>query len=219
MNTLYLLENHSHLSPDAAALVGAAGKELTRVSRIVRQSLSYYRVGSIAKELDLSAVVEDSLQIFADKLQLAGIELARSTMSEARIMGYPDEVRQVVDNLLLNAIEATPQGGRLRVALHRSRDWKDHNKPGFRLTIADTGHGIPRECMDRIFEPFYTTKAEKGTGLGLWVVRGIVAKHDGSIGLRSSDAAGRSGTVVSVLWPIAVQGQRTGMLVRSESAG
>ena len=109
----------------------------------------------------------------------------------------------MVDNLLLNAVEAMPEGGRLSVAVHPSRDWKHETRRGIRLTIGDSGYGISREVRPRIFEPFFTTKAEKGTGLGLWVARGLIAKHDGTIRVRSSNAKGHSGTVISILWPAA----------------
>jgi two-component system, NtrC family, sensor kinase len=83
---------------------------------------------------------------------------------------------------------------------------------GARLTIVDNGCGIPKADRKRIFEPFFTTKAEKGTGLGLWVVKGIVGKHGGKIKIRSTDAATRSGTFFSIFWPYAVEARpRTGL--------
>jgi signal transduction histidine kinase len=89
------------------------------------------------------------------------------------------------------------------VSLHPSPDWSDGSRAGIRLTVADSGSGIREEHVDRLFEPFFTTKHEKGTGLGLWVVRGIVAKHEGTIRIRTRQAETRSGTVVSILWPTA----------------
>lgn len=123
------------------------------------------------------------------------------------ILGFNDELRQALDNLLLNAMEATPRGGRLVVSLRRSTDLKDQSRPGIaRLTIADSGSGISRDQLSHLFEPFFTTKAEKGNGLGLWVVRGIVAKHEGSIKIRSSTRDHTRGTVVSVLLPVPQSG-------------
>ena len=199
-NALYLLNGDPELHAEARSLSGMASDELARVSRIVKQSLSYYRVGMVPKEFDLAAVVEDSLQIFAEKFQRSGIDVVTRITPGSKVIGFSDEVRQVIDNLLLNALEATPPGGRLRVSVHPSRNWADQWQEGSRLTIADTGSGIPKENLSKIFEPFFTTKPEKGTGLGFWVVRGIVAKHDGNITMRSSEGT-RSGTVISVLWP------------------
>jgi PAS domain S-box-containing protein len=214
-NVLYLLD-HSGLEGDQKTLVKTAGNELARVSRIVRQSLSYYRVGTVPKEVELAAILEESLEIFSERMQRKNIQLSKKISSGNRIMGFADEIRQVIDNLLLNALEAMPGGGRLAVSLRRSHNWNNH-QTGVRLTIGDSGYGVPRQHLSRIFEPFFTTKAEKGTGLGLWVVRGIVAKHEGQIDIRSRETRGKSGTVVSIFWPSGDQGH-SGRPAQSESA-
>jgi PAS domain S-box-containing protein len=198
-NALFLLNGDPALHEEARSLASLASTELARVSRIVKQSLSYYRVGIVPKEFDLATVVQESLQIFAEKFQREGVQVIKKITPGSRVMGFADEVRQVIDNLLLNALEATPAGGQLRISLHPSSNWVNQQQ-GVRLTIADTGSGIPKEHLSKIFEPFFTTKPEKGTGLGLWVVRGIVAKHDGNIRVRSSQGIG---TVISILWPAA----------------
>jgi PAS domain S-box-containing protein len=218
INVLYLLAGRSDLDPTATGLISIANNEVTRVARIVRQSLSYYRAGTMAREVDLAALIEESLQVFSDKFQRAGIAIGKKIKPGTRIIGFADEIRQVVDNLLVNAVEATPRGGRLALALRQSRCWKNHSQLGARLTIADNGCGIPKTHLARIFEPFFTTKAEKGTGLGLWVVKGIVKKHGGSLRIRSTDAAARSGTVICIFWPYAVKAHPTNQLARSEHA-
>ena len=201
-NALYILQNISDLPADTAELINTAASELARVSRIVKQSLSYYRVGKIPKEVDLAQILEESLRIFEEKFRKAGLEVSTRIRPQISILGFADEIRQAIDNLLLNAIEATSKGGRLAVSLRWSRDRKDQRQPAVaRLTIADTGSGISSDQLSRLFEPFFTTKAEKGNGLGLWVVRGIVTKHEGSIRIRSSTSDGNRGTVVSILWP------------------
>ena len=199
-NALYLLDSASTLDNGARNLVGMARTELARMSRIVKQSLSYYRAGSTPEEVDVGAMVEESLQVFSAKFDRGAIQLTTRIDSAHAILGFADEIRQVIDNLLLNAIEAMPMGGRLRVWVHQSREWRS-GRPGVRMTIADSGLGIPKEVFKSIFDPFFTTKEQKGTGLGLWVVRGIVAKHEASIRVRSSVRTGKTGTVVSVLWP------------------
>lgn len=210
-NALYLLKHHSGLDTHAQHLVAIASSELARMSRIVKQSLSYYRSRALPKDVNISMMVDESLQVFSAKFERSGIEVVRKIRRTDPVLGFPDEVRQVIDNLLLNAIEAMPRGGRLAVSVHGSRSWKD-DLSGVRLSIADSGSGIPRNVLSRIFEPFFTTKPEKGTGLGLWVVHGLLARHDGSIRLRSSVAPGRSGTTVSVLWPLASRAQTEKML-------
>jgi signal transduction histidine kinase len=206
-NALYILQNFSGLPPETAGLVNTAASELARVSRIVKQSLSYYRVDRSPKEIDLAQILQESLRVFEEKFRKAGLHVRTRIRPQTTILGFGDEIRQAVDNLLLNAVEATPGGGRLAVSLHCTRDRNDQSRPGIaRLTIADTGMGISKDQLSRLFEPFFTTKAEKGNGLGLWVVRGIVAKHEGSIRIRSSTRKANRGTVVSILWPLPQKG-------------
>ena len=201
INALYLLKRQAALDERSTFLVNTANQELQRVARIVRQSLSYYRQGEAQQQVDLAALLEQSLQIFKDKFRHANILCTIRSGPVASIVGLPDEIRQVVDNVLLNAVEAMPAGGRLVVSLRPSYDWRSVRR-GVRMTIADTGHGIAKPDLSKAFEAFFTTKGERGTGLGLWVVRGIVSKHEGTISIRSSQEQGRSGTVVSILWPV-----------------
>lgn len=206
-NAIYILQNFYRPPADRKALLETAASELARVSRIVKQSLSCYRVDSTPREIDLAQILEESLHVFEEKFQKGGLEVRTRIRRQMIILGFGDEIRQAIDNLLLNAVEATPRGGRLAVSLRGSRDRKDQRQPGVaRLTIADTGTGISREQFSRLFEPFFTTKAEKGNGLGLWVVRGIVTKHEGSIRIRSSTRDCGRGTVISILWPLPQRG-------------
>jgi signal transduction histidine kinase len=203
-NALYLLENHAHLDESARTFVTLAVTELARVSRIVKQGLSYYHVGETPLDVDLGVIVDELLQIFSGKFQRSGIELKWKVRKGSVLVGYADELRQVIHNLLLNAVEAMPDGGSLSISVHESVDWIHHrrkgDRKGVRLTIADSGYGIPRDNRSRIFEPFFTTTPD-GTGLGLWILQGIVAKHEGAISVRSSDHKGRSGTVISIFFP------------------
>ncbi|HLJ86083.1 MAG TPA: ATP-binding protein [Candidatus Angelobacter sp.] len=201
-NTLYLLQHNSDLKAESKSLIDVAAAELARVSRIVSQSLSYYRIGTTPQELDLGAIVEESLQIFSERFRRLGVDVTKRVISGASIAGFADELRQVIDNLLLNSVEAMPGGGRIRVAVGWSINWRNLSQRGVRLTIQDTGRGIAKDCMSTIFDPFFTTKPEKGTGLGLWVVYGIVAKHEGTINIRSTDARDKSGTAISIFLPI-----------------
>ncbi|HZP63322.1 MAG TPA: ATP-binding protein [Terriglobales bacterium] len=201
-NALYLLRHSEGLDPKDKNLADIAAAEASRMSRIVQQSLSYYRTTTAPKHVDVAATMRESLDIFSAKLSRNGIQLHKEIGGDAHIVGFAHEIRQVIDNLLLNAIEAMPHGGRLGVSVHCSRNWGDWNHKGVRLVIADSGSGIADGIVRKIFEPFFTTKPEKGTGLGLWVVRGLVAKHDGTIRVRSSTRLGRSGTVISILLPL-----------------
>ncbi|MEO5936067.1 MAG: ATP-binding protein [Terriglobales bacterium] len=198
-NVLYLLATSAALDAPARSLVTTATAELSRISRIVHHSLSYHQRGATAKDFDLGELVMDSIQIFQGKLK--NVRLTQKVEKGLSALGFSGEIRQVIDNLLLNALDAMPDGGCLGIAASKSFDWKNHDRKGVRLTIADSGCGIPKDIRARIFEPFFTTKAEKGTGLGLWVLQGIIAKHEGVIRVRSSDIKGKSGTVISVFLP------------------
>jgi PAS domain S-box-containing protein len=200
-NALYLLNTNSTLDEAARDVLGMARAELSRMSRIVKQSLSYYRADRIPKDVNVGTMVNESLQVFSAKFDRAGIQLTKNITDSGTVPGFADEIRQVIDNLLLNAVESMPNGGRLSLSVHSSREWKNRFRQGIRMTVGDSGSGIPQALLSKIFEPFFTTKAEKGTGLGLWVVRGIVAKHEGAIRVRSSAITRRTGTVISVFLP------------------
>src|SRR6185437_16009072 len=117
------------------------------------------------------------------------------------LVGFPGELRQVFSNLLRNALEALPLNGQLTIHSYGSKNWRDLSQRGVRISICDSGSGIPPEIKSSIFEPFFTTKELKGSGLGLWLTAGIVAKHHGHISIRSSIAPGRSGTCFSIFLP------------------
>jgi signal transduction histidine kinase len=219
INALYLLKNQAALDEHSRYLVNTAGTELQRVARIVKQSLSYYREGSSQQLVDLAALTEESLQVFSEKIRHAGVTVTKKLTPGTSMIGFADEVRQVIDNLLLNALEASADGGRLIVCVRPSHDWRNRSATGSRLIIADTGSGIPKESMARVFEPFFTTKPEKGTGLGLWVVRGMLAKHGGGIKIRSRRYESKSGTVVSIFWPMGKLAGQGDELARAETTG
>jgi signal transduction histidine kinase len=107
----------------------------------------------------------------------------------------------VFANLIGNAVEAVGPGGTIQLHVFPCRDRRDSGQQGVRVVVADDGPGIAPLDRNRIFEPFFTTKGEKGTGLGLWVVNGIVQKHGGRVRLRSSTRPGRSFTCFSIFLP------------------
>ena len=115
---------------------------------------------------------------------------------------FPGELRQVFSNLIVNAADALEKSGdKLCVHVFSSFDWTNPARRGLRITISDNGSGIPADKRRQIFEPFYTTKGSKGTGIGLWVSLGIVKKYGGTMRFRSVLKPGRSGTTFSVFLP------------------
>jgi PAS domain S-box-containing protein len=178
-----------------------AEQELEHVAIITRQTLGFYRDTSAPAWLNIADLTRDVLSLYARKLQEKSIAVESRLAEDARVYGFAGELRQVFANLLTNAIDALPEGGRLAVRVSTCRSWKEEGPAGVRITLADTGSGIPVERRESVFEPFYTTKKQVGTGLGLWVTKSIVEKHGGSICVRSRTTPGRCGTVFSLFFP------------------
>ena len=133
------------------------------------------------RPVDLCALVEASLSFVREKLGCHGIELETSLERVPSVLGDAERLEQLFLNLFLNAGDAMPDGGTLRVTLSTDADGD------VELRVADTGLGIPEEALPRIFEPFYTTKpAGEGNGLGLMVAKGIVDSHGGAIDVSST---------------------------------
>jgi signal transduction histidine kinase len=159
--------------------------------------LGLYRNTDQAGPFDLNTVVEDTLTLFARQLATAGVVVDKRLGNLPPIVGTADQFRQVLSNLVVNARDSMLNGGKLIVRTRHLRasdgvhGWLD-------LVIADAGGGIPKKMVDSIFEPFVTTKGEKGTGLGLWIVKGIVENHGGRIQVRSREG---KGTIFKLTFP------------------
>jgi len=200
-NLLYLIESDHSLSNTGRQFASAAGQEVKRTAHITKQMLAFHRQPSSPVEISLSEVLDNVVELYAPKIEQSRITVQKQYETAATINGFPAELRQVFANLLGNAIEATGQHGVVRLHTFASREWNNARRPGVRVVIADNGVGISSENRKRLFEPFVTTKGERGTGLGLWVSSGIVKKHEGYIRLRSSTQTGRSGTCFSIFLP------------------
>lgn len=205
-NILYLI-TMTDTVPECQDRAGQALDELMRVSMIARQTLKFHRQEGIPKSILLSELVEGVIAMFRPKMIAAQIEVHVKVIREARVACMPSEAQQIFANLVSNAIEAMPRGGKLLVRLRASNDWRDRSKSGMRITFRDTGIGMDRGTQKRIEEPFFTTKPETGTGLGMWVVAQLVERHHGSVSVWSSQRVGRSGTVFSVFLPMGEEPQ------------
>jgi PAS domain S-box-containing protein len=201
-NLLSLITYKTAADENTQRLVSLADAELSRISHITRQMLSFYRQSSAPAPVKVTELMEDVLDVFLMRMRTSDIKLKRRYEFAGEIHAFGGEIRQLFANLVSNAVEAIGHGGQLQVHIANARDWTAPGRKGVRVAVADNGPGISRELCPLIFEAFFTTKAEKGTGLGLWVVRGIVAKHGGSIRMRSSTGPRRRGTVFSVFLPL-----------------
>ena len=176
-------------------LMNVVRSEAERLEALVREFLSFARPTSPSFEpLDGALVVRETVELFRQEVAERGIELVARADAPVWVRADPGQLRQVLWNLLGNAAEATPRGGRVEVTIARQAG------EGV-LEVSDTGHGIGDEDLDRIFDPFFTTK-ERGTGLGLAIVHRIVEAHSGHLSVRSR--VGR-GSTFRVALPVASQ--------------
>lgn len=201
-NLLYLISILPNVPANVAEYTRLAQTELERVSHITRQTLAFHRQSDHPEPVRLGDLVASVIFLYSRQAVAKHIEIYREVRFAGEVLGYPGELRQVLSNLFANAIEACPHGGRVRIRVYESREYHNSQKPGVRIVIGDTGSGIAAENTHRVFEPFFTTKGAKGSGLGLWVTQGIVAKHEGFIQMRTSTQPPHNGTVFSIFLPL-----------------
>ncbi|WP_158748692.1 ATP-binding protein [Acidobacterium sp. S8] len=200
LNIFHLLRGHVALNEEAADYTRLAEQELLRVVHIVKHTLSFYRESQQPVAVSITEVLDNILELQSRTLHLQGISIERRFLTDATIQGFPGELRQVFMNLIVNATHAMPDGGRLRITVRRRVDPKTHLR-GMAVSVCDTGTGIKREHIRQLFEPFFSTKSAKGTGLGLWVSKGIVQKYDGAIECRSISYRDGNATCFRVVFP------------------
>lgn len=200
VNLVYLIKKDPGLPAGAKQYVTMAEEELARIGSLTRQTLGFYREERGATVVRVGELARAMVTVFSPKAANKSIRLELQLRSDPEIVAFKGELRQLIANLLGNSIDAVPQNGSitLRVSASRSRNRRQR---GVRLTIADSGPGIPEAIRTRIFEPFFTTKQDVGTGLGLWISKNIVEKHNGSLRMRSSTTPGKSWTVFSIFLP------------------
>jgi PAS domain S-box-containing protein len=198
LNSILYLLRRQEQDPKALDLVTAGQQEIRRIIDITAATLRFARETPKPAEVELPEILDGVFAIFAGKLRQHGIKVSTRFTTPGRITAVPGELRQVFANLIGNSIDAMDRGGNLAVHVH---DCVSENQPALRITIADDGPGIPAALRKRIYEPFFTTKGESGTGLGLLVVKEVVAKLGGKVRLRSSTRPDRHGTCFSILLP------------------
>lgn len=198
VGNLIFLAKAAQGAPDAVIQsLNMAEQELARVAHLTRQTLGFYRESNQAELVDVPALVESVLSLYANKFKTRNIAVDCQFSPCPPLRCVPGEVKQVVANLVSNAADAVHNGGRIQL-----KTWctDERDDKLFHLTIEDNGPGIPPQDRERIFEPFFTTKKDVGTGLGLWVTREIVTRHGGSIQVASKDG-GASGAIFNVVLP------------------
>lgn len=178
-----------------------AEREVQRIADVAQQTLGFVREVSEPKPVNVASTLSEVLQLYSTKLCTGHIEVSKEFCDDSEIRGFAGELRQLFANLIVNAADAMPKGGRLCLRVCRGREYAGDLRQGVRITLSDSGTGIHPQDQPRLFEPFYTTKKDSGTGLGLWLSESIVRKHQGRIRVRSSARPGRSGTTFSLFLP------------------
>ena len=207
-NLLYLMQSNPK-PEDMTQFLDLASKELDRVAQISRAMLGMYRESKEPVAIDVQEMLDSILLLLDRQLRHAQVSLHTEFEPGALITGYPAELRQVFINLLTNAADASTSGSRIeiRTEICAERRWNARTpdlppRPaGVAITISDNGEGIADDILPKLFQPFFTTKGEQGTGLGLWVSQGIVQKHGGTIAINSSTDTKGHGTMVTVFLP------------------
>ncbi|QHN02847.1 response regulator [Granulicella sp. WH15] len=201
-NCLYLLAQ-SNLEPEARSYLELSQKELNRVAQITVQTLKFYRGSTWPVFTDVNELIESVLVVLDLRMRQHQIQVVWEQRKIPEVEAYDGEIRQVVVNLISNAIDALNGGGKIIIRTSYTRDWIS-GREGVGITIADTGTGMDAATRSRIFEPFFSTKGITGTGLGLWVSREIVDRHKGFLRLKSrrSTPEATGGTVFRLFIPI-----------------
>jgi signal transduction histidine kinase len=197
-NLLYLISTAEDLNA-VKKYNAIAQEELRRVSDIANQTLRFYRAPQAPEQVNVAEVLDSALALFRAKLRAHGINVSRDYSPGLTLTVSVGELRQVLVNLIANAIDAMPEGGQIHfrtmASCHPVR-----RRPGIRITVADDGKGIPGDAQPRLFEPFFTTKGTTGTGLGLWLTRDILERAGGYIRCRNHHSP--HGAVFSLWLPL-----------------
>ncbi|HEY1986395.1 MAG TPA: ATP-binding protein [Terracidiphilus sp.] len=197
-NLLYLAGTSNSLE-NIHDLLAHASSEVERIARITKQTLSFQRDTQHPLVLDVGELVSEVVAVYQKSATARRVRVVCHRRPTLAIHGFPGQLSQIFSNLVRNAAEAAPQGTEVVV---RVRSICRHGREGTRVTIHDRGRGIPSEVRTQMFDPFFTTKELKGSGLGLWVSKNLIMKHQGTIRFRTSTREGASGTTFEVFLPV-----------------
>ncbi|HET7873268.1 MAG TPA: PAS domain-containing sensor histidine kinase, partial [Terriglobales bacterium] len=201
-NLIYLMRQDEALSAETRKLLKLSEEQLARVNHIARQTLAFYRERSVPEMVDVIQTFEELLAILQSRLTAKHVSVEKQFAEVPTLRAFRGEVRQVLSNLITNAIDASPLNSKLVLRVMPGPALNGNRAATVLMEVEDFGHGIRPEHRERIFEPFFTTKSDVGTGLGLWVSRQIVEKHGGTLEFRSAPEG--KGTCFSLVLPLTV---------------
>ena len=200
-NLLFLARSCNNLE-QVHAYLDTAEVELRRVSVISNQTLRFHKQSSSPQDICFETLIDGILSVYQGRIINAHVTVEKRLRPHRPVRCFEGEIRQVISNLISNAIDALPRsGGRLLIRCREAMDWRT-GAEGIGLTIADSGTGISPEVQSKLFDPFFTTKGIGGTGLGLWVSKEIIDRHHGHLRVRSSQAPTHRGTVFTLFLPL-----------------
>jgi PAS domain S-box-containing protein len=198
-NLIYLARQHPELADQVRNYLQRADTELRRISHMTKQTLGFYRDNSQPVEFGVAQAIEDVLTIYESRFQHKALQIEKRIQPGLMVCTTQGEFKQILSNLIANAIDASKHGDRIRICARATRHVQS-GRDGIRVTVADDGAGISTENKQKAFTPFFTTKREVGTGLGLWVTKDMIEKKGGSIRLRSQTQT-KSGTTLRFFIP------------------
>jgi signal transduction histidine kinase len=201
VTNLIFLAQRAAVNPETKEHLATAEIELRRVSAIANQTLQFHRQPTNPGPVAASTLIDATLPLYQSRISNARVKIERRDRARRPVTCLDGEIRQVLSNLIGNAIDAMSQKDRrLLIRSRESTDWRTGRR-GVSLTVADTGSGMSADTITHIFEPFFTTKGNKGTGLGLWISREIIERHRGSLKVKSRHATHCPGTVFVLFLP------------------
>ncbi len=200
-NLLYLVRKDETLSQESDEYLHQAEQELGRVSEIVSQTLRFQRGGGSLTECVPERLIESVMALHQGRLHHSGIKIARQHRRSAAFRCAEGDIRQILNNLVGNAIDAMrKEGGVITIRTSPAKD-PQSGSTGVRISVSDSGHGMSRSMTAQIFEPFYTTKGSSGSGLGLWISNSFAKRHGGRLSVRSRTGDEHCGTTFSLFVP------------------
>jgi PAS domain S-box-containing protein len=201
-NFIYLAKEQSQLPEEIANYLDSAERELKRVSHIARQTLGFYRDDSQPVDFNVAEAIESVLAIYESRFKYKALCIQKRIQGGLMACTVEGEFKQILSNLIANAIDASREGGRIVIAVRATRHFQS-GRDGIRVSVADDGFGISPENMQKLFTPFFTAKKEVGTGLGLWITKDLIDRRKGSIRCHSRPDVG---TAMSLFIPMHLPG-------------
>lgn len=203
LNLLYVIKTEPALTEKGRHYLALVEEEVHQISQIAHTALQESRQAATLKSTNVPQLLGSVTDFYQSRLEAKGISVNTRYRTKGEFGVYAGFLRQVFSNLILNAADAMPKGGRIQARVAEAHEWRGEQRRGLRVTIADSGMGIPADKLPRILEPFFTTKGKRGSGLGLSLVSDVVQRHRGVLRIRSSTRLGHSGSVVTIFLPAA----------------